>query len=153
MATIPSTEVLLLEVHQSLGLSAPKKKNELIGLERPLETHQKIISDLVVEIFQALNMDEQAMPDALKNLLELLRVNNHIERSVWTYEASMQQIVWNMAAHLYAPYLGRIAAFWSVDQILDAGMPGGKFWYLPTVIEKIIKKNGYPDLSVFSPLQ
>jgi hypothetical protein len=140
MATIPSTEQLLLEVHQCLGLSAPTKKKELIGFERPLETHQRIISELISEIFTALNMDEQAKDDASINLSHLLGINNSIERSVWTHEASMQQIVWNMAAYLYAPYLGRTVAFWSLCQTMDEGMPGGKFWYLPEVIERNNKK-------------
>lgn len=140
MATITSTEQLLLEVHQCLGLSAPTKKNELIGFERPLETHQRIISELISEIFTTLNMDEQAKRDASLNLHHLLSINNSIERSVWTHEASMQQIVWNMAAYLYAPYLGRTVAFWSLCQIMDEGMPGGKFWYLPEVIERNDKK-------------
>ncbi|GGX13172.1 ankyrin repeat domain-containing protein [Undibacterium macrobrachii] len=140
MATIPSTEQLLLEVHQCLGLSAPTKKKELIGFERPLETHQRIISELISEIFTALNIDEQAKNDASINLCHLLGINNSIERSVWTHEASMQQIVWNMAAYLYAPYLGRTVAFWSLCQTMDEGMPGGKFWYLPNVIERNDKK-------------
>jgi hypothetical protein len=142
MASIPSAELILLEVHQSLGLVAPSKKQELIGLARPLETHQEIVRDLVVNIFTALGMDDQAKHDASINLLGFFDFNNFIERSVWTFDASQQQIVWNMAAHSYAPSLGRTVAFWSLGQTLDEGMPGGSFWYLPEVVEK----NGYKEL-------
>jgi len=133
MATIPSFETILLEIHKSLGLEAPDKKQELIRLERPLEKYLEVIPDLIEEIFNALGMNEDAKDDALVKIQEFANFNNSIERSTWTYDADLRQVFWYLAGYSYAPWLGRSVAFWSIATPFDKGIPDGNFWYLPEI--------------------
>lgn len=138
MATIPSYESVLLEVHQSLGLRLEneKDKRKLAQLKKPFADHVEIMTALIDEIFTALGMDHLAMRDARLNLFNFGNFNSAVEQSTWTFDADMRQVVWFLAGYSYAPGLGRLVANWSLEQPLDKGMPSGRFWYLPEIREQ-----------------
>lgn len=138
MASIPSFEDTLLEVHKSLGLVsyAPIQKTRFTDLEMPLENHAEMGQEILESIFKALDMDGQAQKDALVNVMEWANFHKALELNLWTGNASEQQVLWHLLACSYIPGLARRLAFWSLDgdgrgQPMDAGMPGGKFWFIP----------------------
>ncbi len=142
MATIPNLESILLQVHQSLGLQTTVKKEKLIRLQKTLPMHIATCAELLYEIFAALglNQDHERERDAMQNLFEWASANSQIEQSCWTFGASAQQILWFMAAYVYAPGFGRRLAFWNLPGVLDPDMPGGSFWYLPQLDENSDKR-------------
>lgn len=138
MATLPSIENMLLGVRGGLGLPARDdfKKSRFTNLEMSFQGHSELASNLLLEIFQALEMDERACQDALGNLLEWGNFYKALELNTWTGNASEKQVLWHMLAYAYVPGLARRVAFWSLagieaQQPFDAGMPGGEFWFLP----------------------
>lgn len=150
MARLPSLEELLLEFHQSLGLktylnqkeskpeSYPSRwKNDFSDLGMPLEKYSEEFPKMLMAIFQALDMDEDPCQDALSNVMEWAGFHKALELRTWTGNASQQQVLWHLLAYSYVPALARRLAFWTLHNIqndlppLDAGMPGGKFWFLP----------------------
>lgn len=138
MATLPSIEHMLLGVRGGLGLPAriDLKKSRFTNLEMSFQSHTELASELLLDIFQALEMDERACEDALGNLLEWDNFHKALELKTWTGNASEKQVVWHMLAYAYVPGLARRLASWSLagieaQQPFDAGMPGGEFWFLP----------------------
>lgn len=132
MATIPTFEELLLEVHQSLGLKFQQKdKEKLPSLKKPLADHLGRVQGLLDDIFAALGLDDMARVDAMHNVLEWANFDKTIELDTWTFNADQRQVLWLLSGYSYAPALGRRLAFWTLHERLDAGMPGGRFWYLP----------------------
>lgn len=136
MAAIPSIEAILLEIHQSLGLKTSLKKSKFIGLEQPLATHQDHVMDLLEEIIEVLCTEPKSHVLFVDIVMGCANFSGGIAASTWTHGASLRQVVWFMAGYVYAPVMGRILAFASLDEPLDKGMPGGLFWYLPAVQEK-----------------
>lgn len=132
MATIPTFEELLLEVHQSLGLKFDQKdKSKLPRLEKSLADHLACVKGLLEDLFLAFGLDAAARADAMDNILEWANFDKTVELNTWTFSADRHQIVWQLAGHSYAPALGRRLAFWTLQERLDSGMPGGRFWFLP----------------------
>lgn len=141
MARIPSFEDLLLEVQQSLGVEHPRlsttpQKNRFADLAIPLDRHIETSRELLDRIFDVLGVDELARRDLSFNLVNLAGFNKALELRTWTGRASQQQVLWHLLAYSYIPSLARLAANWSFPgngqaQPLDAGMPGGQFWFLP----------------------
>lgn len=132
MATIPTFEELLLEVHQSLGLKFDQKdKTKLPRLEKPLADHLARVESLLDDIFTTLNLDGGARADAMANVLEWSNFDRSVELNTWTYSADRRQVVWLLSGYSYAAALGRRLASWQLHERLDKGMPGGRFWYLP----------------------
>jgi len=132
MATIPTFEELLLEVHQSFGLKFDQKdKNKLPKMEKPLAEHLERVEGLLGDIFAALGLDDMARADAMHNILEWANFDKTVELNTWTFNADRRHILWHLSSHSYAPALGRRLAFWALHERLDKGMPGGRFWFLP----------------------
>jgi hypothetical protein len=132
MATIPTFEELLLQVHQSLGLKFDQKdKNKLPRLEKSLADHLARVEGLLGDIFTALDLDVRARAAALHNIQEWSNFDKSVELETWTFGADQRQIVWLLSGYSYAAALGRRLAFWTLHERFDAGMPGGRFWYLP----------------------
>lgn len=128
MATIPTFEELLLEVHQSLGLKFDQKdKSKLPRLEKSLANHLACVKGLLEDLFLAFGLDAAARADAMDNILEWANFDKAVELNTWTFSADRHQIVWQLAGHSYAPALGRRLAFWTLQERLDSGMPGGRF--------------------------
>ncbi len=69
--------------------------------------------------------------DAIGNLMEFSNAYKSFELKTWTFAADQRQILWALLGHFFIPSLARRVAFWSLGQVLDKGMPGGRFWYLP----------------------
>ncbi|MDK9724798.1 MAG: ankyrin repeat domain-containing protein [Sterolibacteriaceae bacterium MAG5] len=139
MARIPSFEEILLEIHQSLGLERRPSKfvGQFSDLGMSLDRHQEMAEELLNEIFGALDMDCQAREDTKGNLFEWGNFHKALELHTWTGPASQQQVVWHLLAYSYVPALARRLAFWELANVeegvpaLDAGMPGGLFWFFP----------------------
>lgn len=139
MARIPSFEEILLEIHQSLGLERRSSKfvGQFSDLGMSLDKHQEMAGELLSEIFDALNMDGRAQKNATGNMFEWGNFHKALELHTWTGPASQQQVVWHLLAYSYVPALARRLAFWELANVeegvpaLDAGMPGGLFWFFP----------------------
>lgn len=149
MAHIPSFEEMLLEVHQCIGLKRDPRKKKFANQEMRLDNHTKMAGEMLMAIFVALDMDKQACMDAAANAMEWMGFYKALELRIWTSNASQQQVLWHLLAYSYVPALARRIAFWSLQNVendqppLDAGMPGGKFWFLPNT-----DKNGRIELPV-----
>lgn len=139
MARIPSFEEILLEIHQSLGLKRPASKfvDKFSGLGMSLGKSQEMAQELLDEIFDALDMGALARRDAVGNMFEWSNFHKALELRTCTGPASAQQVLWHLLAYSYVPALARRLAFWELANVkagipsLDAGMPGGKFWFFP----------------------
>lgn len=144
MSTLPLTEAILLEIHQSLGCPAYQttKKSKFATGQNSLAAHKTTGEEILNAIFDALDVDPQACVDALSNLMEFGNAYKALELNTWTFAADERQILWMLLGYFYMPGLARRAAFWNLEGALDKGMPGGRFWYLPEVREV----NGEPSL-------
>lgn len=133
VSTLPLTEAILLEIHQSLG-GAPyptNKKDKFSTGQNSLDTHKIMGEEIIGAIFNALDMDPKAQIDAIHNLMEFASAYKSLELNTWTHSADQRQILWALLGHFLTPGLARRVAFWNLGQVLDKGMPGGRFWYLP----------------------
>lgn len=133
MSTLPLPEAILLEVHQSLGGDgyATNKKNKFATGQSSLESHKAMGQEILQAIFKSLDMDPQAQLDALDSFMEFANAYKFLELNTWTFGADQRQVLWELLSHVYVPGLARRVGFWSLAQVMDKGMPGGSFWYLP----------------------
>lgn len=138
MSTLPLTEAILLEIHQSLGGKTfqTNKKNKFATGQISLDAHNAMVEEVLQAIFEALDMAPEARMDAIDNLMEFADAYKSVELKAWTFAADQRQILWALLGQFFIPGLARRVAFWSlhgvlVDSVLDKGMPGGRFWYLP----------------------
>lgn len=133
MSTLPLPEAILLEIHQSLGGQGypTTKKSKFATGQTSLETHKAMGEEILQAIFDALDMDPRARVDALGNVMEFANAYKFLELNTWTFGADQRQILWMLLGHFCVPGLARRVGFWSLAQVLDKGMPGGRFWYLP----------------------
>jgi hypothetical protein len=137
MANIPSQEAILAFIRDILDAGpADKKRKEYEELRRQSDKQLASTQDYLDEITAALALDPAAQHHALSNYYAFYRVNNFLERNIWVSSASQKHVLWLMATHVYAPGLGRHLAFWDSAQKTDPGMPGGRFWYLPCVVQE-----------------
>ena len=142
MAVFPTFEATLLHIHTGLGLdhselqqSKPKSRFSAGGLE--LQRQLQLSEELLIAVFDALDMDEQAQKDARGNINQTMQFLSAVELQTYTGLASEQQVQWHLLTHVWVPGLARRLAFWSLHghqngQQIDAGMAGGEFWFLPT---------------------
>jgi hypothetical protein len=137
MSTLPLPEAILLEVHQSLGGDgyATNKKNKFATGQISSESHKAMGQEILQAIFQSLDMKPQAQLDALDSFMEFANAYKFIELNTWTFGADERQVLWELLSHFYVPGLARRVGFWSLAQVMDKGMPGGRFWYLPEPCE------------------
>ena len=137
MTRIPSFEEVLNEIHQGLGLKRDPRKGRFLALDMELDGHVELAAKLMKEMHDALGLDEPAQIDARRNATEFAGFHKAVELRTWTFNASQQQVLWHLLAYSYVPAFARRLAFWTLDNAeadaptLDAGMPGGKFWFLP----------------------
>ncbi len=133
MSTLPLTEAILLEIHQSLGCTGypTTKKNKFATGQTSLATHKAVGEEILHAIFDSLGMDPMACVNVIDNFMEFGNTYKELEVNTWTFAADQRQILWMLLGYLYMPGLARKAAFWSIASPLDKGMPGGRFWYLP----------------------
>lgn len=141
MARVPSFEDLLLEVQQSLGVEHPRlsttpQKNRFADLGIPLDKHIETSRELLDGIFEASGINESAGLALRCDLVNWASFNKALELRTWTGRANQQQVLWHLLVYSYIPGLARVVANLSLPsndrpQPVDAGMPGGRFWFLP----------------------
>jgi hypothetical protein len=146
VSTLPLTEAILLEIHQSLGGEPfpTNKKNKFSKGQNSLGAHQAMSEEILRTIFNALDMDPRAQMDAIDNLIEFANAYKSVELQTWTFDADQRQIFWALLGHFFIPSLARRVAFWDLGQVLGKGMPGGRFWYLP----ELCTVDGQPKLAL-----
>ena len=145
MSALPLPEAILLEIHQIIGGQGypTTKKSKFATGQTSLETHKAMGEEILQAIFDAMDMDPQARVDALRNLMEFANAYKFLELNTWTFGADQRLILWDLLSHFYVPGLARRVGFWSLAQVLDKGMPGGRFWYLPEPCEVAGKPSLY----------
>jgi hypothetical protein len=145
MSLIPTLEETLSQIRKSIGLERHAQEGRFSEFEISLQNYINVARIILEEIFTALNMDERDREDASVSLMEWANFHKALELKVWTGNASQQQVLWHMLAYSYAPALARRLAFWTIANLqyglppIDAGMPGGKFWFLPQLDKKNAK--------------
>ena len=138
MAHLPSFEEILTEVHSGLGLKALPNKGRFTSYELEVDGHGARVRQLLQDIYDALELDGRAQQDATHVIEKLAGVLKALELRTWTGNASQHQVLWHLLACVHVPMWARNVAFWSLANIehdfppIDAGMPGGAFWFLPT---------------------
>ena len=138
MAHLPTFEEMLSEVHVRLGLKALPNKSRFTGYEMEVDGHIERSQTLLQQIYEALELDGRACWDASEVVGKLGGILKAIELKTWTGNASQQQVLWHTLACIHVPVWARNTAFWSLANIehdlppIDAGMPGGEFWFLPS---------------------
>lgn len=138
MARVFTLADALIEIHQSLGLERPQSVDitQLRSMDIRQEKYAKLTGELTMGICEALQLDASATASAIDNMEEFAAFNMELAAHTWTFDASPQQVLWHLLAYDYVPALARRLAFWTLvgvehDRPIDAGMPGGKFWFLP----------------------
>lgn len=133
MATFPSIETVLMEIHQSLGLKQDqtKIKRKFGTGNMRLAEHQVMGQRILCEIFDELELDGQARADFMTNLTEIGNAFKGLECNTWTFQADERQVLWVLLGYFFIPGVARHTAFWNLHGNLDRGMPRGSFWYLP----------------------
>lgn len=146
MSTLPSFESILLQVHQSLGCAPYQTtlKHDFATGQKQLSHHKEMADEIFEAIFVALDLDQQARGDIMHNFLDLASFNKNLELNIWSFAADKRQVLWMLLGYSYAPCIARMAAFWNLEEALDKGMPGGRFWYLPEPREVDGKPSIYP---------
>ncbi|PZP28426.1 MAG: hypothetical protein DI594_19230 [Shewanella oneidensis] len=137
MSSLPLIESILLEIRQSAGIQGypTNKKDKFAKGQLSLDMHRVMGVEILEAVFAAFDMDQRMQLDAMDDLMEFANAYKHIELNTWTFAADQRQIVWDMLGYFLVPGLARRVAFWNLPKPLDAGMPGGRFWYLPEIIE------------------
>lgn len=137
MATFPSFDLMLLKVHQGFGCPtkfSTSQKRAFIEFRQPMDVYVEMKVKIVTEITQALGVEYLDTAEAVLNyLLDMENGYLRVVNNVWTFEADERQILWEVLGWEIVPYLARRVAFASLGKVLDGGMPGGRFWYLPGV--------------------
>ena len=138
MATFPTIETALLEIHQSLGLKQGQSdtKRKFSSGQMQLLNHQKMGEQVLWEIFDELELDEQARAGFVDDLMNIGNAYKGLECNTWTFNADLRQVFWLVLGHFFTPGIARHAAFWNLGANLDRGMPRGSFWYLPEVLSE-----------------
>lgn len=138
MSTLPTFESILLEINQSFGgiSFSTNKKRKFATRRMQAKVYQKMFNDIFEDISCKLKLDDDAKSDIYKNLLSANLFFKSVELNTWTGNATKQQIIWLWLAYIGTPGIARHMAFWNVNDVTDKGMPGGKFWYLPDIIER-----------------
>lgn len=138
MSSLPLIESILLEIRQSAGIQGypTNKKDKFAKGQLSLDMHRVMSAETLEAIFDAFNLDPQMQIDATYNLEEFANAYKYLELNTWTFSADQRQVVWDMLGYFFVPGLARRVAFWNMPEALDVGMPGGRFWYLPEIIEQ-----------------
>lgn len=138
MAHLPSFEEILTEVHSRLGLRALPNKKRFTEYELEVDGHADRLQHLLQDIFDALELDERSRRDATHLIEKLAGILKALELRTWAGNASQQQILWQLLTCLHVPVWAQNMAFGSLANVehklppIDAGMPGGEFWFMPT---------------------
>lgn len=148
MAHVPSLEETFAQIRESIGLPRDPQEKRFEDFSLQLDNHLTMMDKMLKDIFTSLDMDESACKDAMVCISQWADFHKSLELKVWTFNASQEQVVWHLLAYSYVPAMARRLAFWALANVqynrppIDAGMPGGKFWFLPNL------ENGKVELPV-----
>ena len=138
MARVFTLADALIEIHQSLGLERPQSDDitKLRSMDIRQEKYAGLTKKLNKDICEALQLNDSATKSVEDTMEKFAAFNKEVAAHTWTFDASPQQVLWHLLAYVYVPRMARYLAFWTLDglerdQPIDAGMPGGKFWFLP----------------------
>ncbi|UUV05941.1 hypothetical protein [Ruegeria sp. YS9] len=133
MALVPPPEAIFVELSRSFfgSVMGKREKTRLLRRELSMKQIEKEHRRSCRELCVALEFDESAVRDAEQNIWEVVMSFWQIEQELWTFDAPIQHIVWELLIHLYVPGAARRAAFWMIDDRSDDGLPDGRFWFLP----------------------
>lgn len=138
MARVFTLADALIEIHQSLGLERPQSDDitKLRSMDIRQEKYAGLTKKLNKDICEALQLNDSATKSVEDRMEKFAAFNKEVAAHTWTFDASPQQVLWHLLAYVYVPRMARYLAFWTLngverDQPIDAGMPGGKFWFLP----------------------
>lgn len=149
MAATPSIEAHLVQLHKCLRLPAQdrlktEERRKFSDLGLTIEKHRELADRFMNDILSTLDLDPESRAFVLHHFLDWANLYKAVQLHTWTGRASFPQVIWHFAANFHAPSLGRYLAFWAMDGALGQGMPGGRFWFLPSVEE--------PGNSVHEPI-
>jgi hypothetical protein len=135
MSEFPSAEAILLEVQQSFGIKSRQtvEKERFAKLERRLSDHLAMLSEIVEQIFNILEIrnNDDLERDLLISASQMLDFHTNIQNMTRTYCASDKQIIWSMLAYQWIPGLARKLGFWSIAQPLAQDISRGNLWFIP----------------------
>ncbi|RZK38840.1 MAG: ankyrin repeat domain-containing protein [Pedobacter sp.] len=138
MGTLPIIESVLLEIHQSLGGNtsySTVQKNKFATGKSSISKQSDMMKTIILSIFEKLNVHPESSEAIWQSLINIANAYKGLELKTWTFNADQKQINWMLLTHFLVPGLARFSAFQAIETPFDKGMPGGRFWYLPEVVE------------------
>jgi len=138
MSTLPKIESVLLEIHQSLGgntIYSTVQKNKFATGKISISKQSDMTKTIILYIFEKLNVRPESFDAIWQSLTNIANAYKGLELKTWTFNADQKQINWMLLTHFLVPGLARFSAFQAIQTPFDKGMPGGRFWYLPELIE------------------
>lgn len=138
MGTLPKIESVLLEIHQSLGGNttySTVQKNKFATGKISISKQSDMMKTIILSIFEKLNVRPESFDAIWQSLTNIANAYKGLELKTWTFNADQKQINWMLLTHFLVPGLARFSAFQTIETPFDKGMPGGRFWYLPELVE------------------
>lgn len=138
MGTLPKIESVLLEIHQSLGGNtsySTVQKNKFATGKISISKQSDMMKTIILSIFEKLNVRPESFDAIWQSLTNIANAYKGLELKTWTFNADQKQINWMLLTHFLVPGLARFSSFQAIETPFDKGMPGGRFWYLPEVVE------------------
>jgi len=138
MGTLPKIESVLLEIHQSLGGNtaySTVQKNKFATGKISISKQSDMMKTIVLSIFEKLDVRPESFDAIWQSLTNIANAYKELELKTWTFNADQKQINWMLLTHFLVPGLARFSAFQAIQTPFDKGMSGGRFWYVPELIE------------------
>ena len=138
MGTLPKIEAVFLEIHQSLGGNtsySTVQKNKFATGKISISKQSDMMRTILLSIFEKINVRPESFDAILQSLTNISNAYKSLELKTWTFNADQKQINWMLLTHFLVPGLARFSAFQAIETPFDKGMPGGRFWYLPELVE------------------
>lgn len=151
MPFFPTYQAALLEMHQALGLRPPAAvgsaagrtsqrfqtsvKKKLLHLQYATDRQQSLEKTLLQDIGEALGVTPSSWDDFEHAVRDMVAMCRRVELHTWTYGATERQVLWHVLALLIIPGLAKRLAYWTLAERVDKGMPGGRFWFLPNIVQ------------------
>jgi len=138
MGTLPKIESVLLEIHQSLGGNtsySTVQKNKFATGKISISKQSDMMKTIILSIFEKLDVRPESFDAIWQSLTNIANAYKGLELKTWTFNADQKQINWMLLTHFLVPGLARFSAFQAIETPFDKGMPGGRFWYFPELVE------------------
>jgi hypothetical protein len=138
MGTLPKIEAVLLEIHQSLGGNttySTVQKNKFATGKISISKQSEMMKTVLSSIFEKLDVHPKSFDTIWQSLTNIANAYKGLELKTWTFNADQKKINWMLLTHFLVPGLARFSAFQAIETPFDKGMPGGRFWYLPELVE------------------